>query len=1047
MSGTKKPKEGEVILVPQGLPYFVRKRPETKKGMRKAAMKKKRLGSKLEPTEYEGEEVFIAPEDEAEIEEWEREMAASEEGAGEVEEGEGGGEEGEWEEGEGGIGFGEEEEKEEGYEEEEETEGGEEEESEVKGAKYETGEELVYAKEPIPGGQKAYAAKFGINLPEYVMKLVPKRVRRRIYETEMRYPGYQYMRIGADGELLPLAKEGPRPIKYLDEDMSPRRKPKKVYSPEKKPSPVQNPYDARYPFGVYVSFSDIPEGAGTLQGIVMAYTDKGVEVSVKGRIHFVEYTNASLKVLPKPARRKEKSPIKDVKVEDVYAMEEIPDIFREMIVESYIDLLKTVREPFKPSKKMAVVEWKMLEQQPLNWEAYYAGEFEKWTFARYHEQIKDELDQEEIEQEAQKLVGYESSIEGLLRQVTDLLPNEELTYTTDINDVLKALRASPSLTVFQAQLIRVLEKEITSGAGGKQEFVSTYVSTKIPKGEMAPSATYYRQPGKPPILRTSPPQIRAPKLVETKPVSGKNLAVILSNAVDSYLLTYPPDLKRAIDVITRVAVRKRFEEYEPTPEDKAEFESEHLEILERLHAGAEEKYASEKKKAAEMKEYEKEHAAALARYDEKLVDEVRGYEQIVYESSGGTVLSYLSTVLFPYIFLDSPISSHAKFFRSKLANGDFEFDALAGANLAHYLPELAMNQKLTDSQWTKATNVLGVLLKNQVDALIDLYITIHNPTSRRDHVNLRQVSFGLSEDLIMYLKDPSDICFAETETGKRPVVKDGKYVYVPGTRDYMMEKIPPGEMTICYSNGKFTCHDVRSVLRSIAQDEEPMNPYTGQPYPAAFVAKMKTRYADRLGDQDLWQEPEEPEEPEFEPLPVKPKPKKRTPTTLVVKKELPEKKERVRHKPPKKPQGQIRKIGLVGDQWEILTLFGTSFDVWVKDAKGQPTEKPKSFEFTDDVEDDDVNVIVFGFDASQSETIDELDVNAVKEGALIYVIGINADGIKGLDRTKLTRKVKKALGDEVVNQVFYLDGSDEEELIAGLTDVAIDVEALKVLGS
>ena len=517
------------------------------------------------------------------------------------------------------------------------------------------------------------------------------------------------------------------------------------------------------------------------------------------------------------------------------------------------------------------------------------------------------------------------------------------------------------------------------------------------------------------------------------------MAVILSNAIDSYMRVYKPNLNKAIDMITRVAVRQRFEEYNPTSEDKAAFDAENLQNLTSLYKEAEQKRALAIEQASETEKYEKEYASTLSKYNENIVEAVKRYEQIIFAARGGTVHSYLSAVLFPYIFLDGPLATHAKFFRAKLANGDFEFDALSGANLAHYLPELAMRKNLTDKQWSEVSDILGILLKHQMDTLIDLYITIQNPTSRRAHTTMRPASYSLSDRLISYLKDPSEICFSDTKSGKRPVVKNGKYVYVPGTTDYVMEKIPPGEMTICYSDGKFTCHDIKSVLRSIANDEEPLNPYTGVPYPTQFVNKMKARYADRLVEAAQW---EEPEDPEFEPLKARTPPKVQTPKKVAVKEIMAKPKERARHKPPKKAKGVINKIGVDGDAFDILSIFDSTFKLWVKGAKGEQIEK--TFEFTDNIGDDDVNVVVFAFDASDPETIKELDVNLAGDSR-VYAIGINAEGISSLERTKLTRQAKIALENRV-EHVFYVDGSDEEDLIAGLSDVAIDMEALKISG-
>jgi len=1030
MSESETTKEGDVILVPSGMPYIARKRPSPQKGARKLAKKKKMITT-LELEEHHGEEVFTAPGEEAEIESWEREMREAEEAKKykkskkriavvEEEPTFGGDEEGEEEEGEEEEGGGEEEPEEisgeEEFEEEEEPE-------EVAGARYQEEEEYVYKKVPVAPGQKEQAALLGITIPEYEIKLLPQKVRRRIYETEIRYPGYQRMRVGADGELIPIVENESRPIKIYGEDL-PLKRSKVEYSPPGKTPPKINPYNSQYPFGTYVSFSDIP--AGTVKGIVMGYTKEGVEVSVGGKIHFVEYTNPSLKIIPKPKTKK--TPKKrNPTVDDFLTFTEIPDLFREMIIDSYVKILKTIKEPFKPSKKVSIVDWELLQHPPLSWDEYYSREYQSWVYAKYYQTFLRELDSNEIEQNAKKLVELESSVDGLLEQITELLP-DGLWYTTTIDDVLKALKAQINLTVFQAHLTRTLEQEIT--AGRVDEYVAKYIPAVPLKGE---PEKYYRRSGKSPILRTSPAQVAVPEAVPKREVTGKNLANILRGAIESYQKIYQPDLVSARKIVTTVAVRDRFNRYEPTDEDRMNFEIENLVRLTDLHISAEKEYEAAKKKADAAYLEDERIKELIQRTDQELEASVKRFEQLVYAAYGDTVHSYLSNALIPYIFLDGPLSTHAKFFREKLANGSFEFSALISANIAHYLPEFAMNQKLTDAEWEQAYDILGRILNRNVIGLIELYIAVHDPLSRIEHKSSMTL-FGLADKLIAMLISPGDVCFKETGTGVRPVIKSGRYVYKSGTEELLMEHIPPGEMTICYANGKFTCHEIRSILRAISTEEQPINPYTGQQYPPEFIAKMKVRYADRLNDPDLWQEPEDPISSPKKPTRLSPeKPKKKTPSKPV-------KKEKARHKPPKKAKGKIGKIAVIGEYFDVLTSFASDFKVFVKDQQGRPMEEPLTFEFTDNIEDPEVNVVVLSFDASNPESISDILVD-IPEGFLVYAIGVDSAGVKPLDRAKLTRRIQKAFS---VEHTFYIDTQDEEELVDALINVVIDVEAIKV---
>lgn len=1020
MSGTKKLKEGDLVLVPEGMPYFVKKRAAPKKGSRLLAKKKKRLAVRLERVEHEGEEIFINPEEEAEIDQWEREL--------ELERGDEAEDEEEIE-----IEYGDEPEKED-EDSSDEDEEEDEEEPEIKGAKYEDQEELVYTKFPISKVTKEHASKFGVAIPDYEMKLLPQKVRRRIHEVEVRYPTYQYMMVGPDGELVPIAKEKARPIKLIGDDVGVGPK-ERFYSPTRgMMDSKQNPYNPNYPFGTYVSFSDIPSGAEDVKGVVLAFSENSIDVSVKGRMYTVDYDNPTLKVAQRP-KAPRVSPKKEMKMEDYYVLAKIPESIREIVVKTYIDLMKLIRTPFKPSKKTTLIDSELLKYPPVSWDEYYAKEYQSWVYGRYSKSIKDSLDMVELNKTADQVLEYESNVDSLVSQIIDVLP-DGLHYQTTINDVLDALKKQEDITIFQAHMIRYLEQEVRAGGGGRVEHTTEQISiTRTEKGEI--QEKYYRPGrGKAPILRKTPPRMVVPTTIETKAVSGKTLAAILRDGIESYQRTYPSDKSRTLDIVVRAAIQQKFNEYEPTVDDRLQFENENLQTLVDIHRSAEERYAAELKKAEDARKIEKEYKDLLEDYDAKIENAVRQFERVIYGTQGGTMFTYLSAVLMPYIFMDGPLASYAKFFKAKLANGDFEFDALTGANLAHYLPELGMNQDLTGEQWDEAFDILGVILKNQVDSLIDVYITISNPFSRKDYSSTRSSS-GLAKSLSRLLKDPNNVCAQDTGTGFRPVVRDGKYVYVPGTRDISMERIPPGEMTICYSKGKFTCHEIKSVLRAISQDTIPINPYTSEPYPPEFIAKMKLRYGDAVNDPNLWEEPDDPE-----PEKISSPPKRKTSPPRPKPEEEPEKKVYVRHKPPKKAKGKIEKIGLVGTYFDILGLFESSFQVWPKDASGKLKDEPNNYEFTTELDDEDINVVVFGVDSTDVNSLDDIDFSVVPEGAFVYVLGIDAIGVKSLDRTKFTRKVKKVMPD--IQHIFYVDTSSDDDLIAGLTNVAIDVEALKI---
>lgn len=1037
MSGLK---EGDVVLVPGGMPYFVSKRVERKKGIRKLEKKKKRITGKLEPKMIEGEEIYVSKEEEQEIKEWERSLREEEEEKeakkkkrkvrvediplfGDEDE-----ERDEGDDDEGGFGKGDDEEGDEyGMDEEPEDQEEPEEEQELDEgeARYEVLEDLVYKKVKIPASQREYTSKYGINLPDYEFKLLPQKVRRRIRETEMRYPIYQRMKVGPDGELIPIVADETRPIKMIGEDIAP--KPSPEYSPPRKVIPKANPYNPKYPFGAYVSFV---EGGELFKGVVLSFSKWGVNVSVKGRIYQIDYDDKSLQLTSKTPQTRETKK-KDVTVEDVYSTSDVPEIFRTLIVDTYISIAKNIKESVTPAQPQ--INTSFFQYPPMPWEEYYSKEFRSWIRSKYQSQFISEIDMQEINHEAKRIEDMESSVEGLLSQVIELLPRG-LWYDTTINEVLDVLKERDNLTVFQAHLIIALEKEIVAGGGGYQRYVTKYVKAPTPKGPVVQK--YYRQPGKPAILRVTPPQVEIQESIEVKPIVGKDLAVVLKNAIESYQRIYKADFNLIRDSLIDVAINEKLNDYQPTDEDRAEFEAENIVALTKLHVEAEETYYREKKKIDDALKEREEREELLAREVRDLEDQVKRFEQLMFAAHGASVHTYLSNVLIPYIFLDGPLAKYAKFFRSKIEIGEFRFDDLGGINLAHYLPELVTNEDITEKQWEQARNILSSLLDDAMDNLINLYITIHNPMTKIEYRSNIGKTMGLISPLIRLLKDPRDTC--PESSGMRPVVRGGKYVYKPGTRDILEEKIPLGEMTICFSNGKFTCHEIKAILRAISSSDTPINPMTMQPFPESFVEKMKARYADVLRNPDeLWQEPGDPETP---PAPRRKTPEKPKVLVPIKARDEPKKKAKARHIPPRKAKGRVVKMAVIGDAFDMLTTFESDFTVFVI-SKEKEVQEPQVVPFTKDIDDPEVNVVVAGFDAKNPSSLNEFKDMEIPKGVLVYVVGVDSTGVKSIDKSKMTRQAKKIFSS--AQQVFYTDSMESEDLVGVLKDVFIDVEAVK----
>ena len=994
-------KEGDIIEVPYG-PTLVPKR-----GPKRFKKKKGRetgFTKKFKEVEDEAEEVYKDIEEEALFEEWE---AKQEElgRAGEIEA------------------------QKEEREAEEEHEGYEdrpykadiffEEDPDVKESKEpfapRRGERQVYEKGveffeknvlKYQGAELDLAERLGIPLRED--KLVPKVISRRIYETEAKYAGTLRLKVGPMGVLLPVVGEKRR-VELL-EDVPIVVPPHREYGPKPK---EPNPYNAMFPFGTYVSFEGDQED---LEGIVMSFDEEGANVAVssttvKGEMHHVEYDQLSIAERPKHRKLQVQRPPAMV---DIYGYSEIPEPLRRIVVSTYIKILKDVRvkKPAPKSKTLeaTTIRWEILNNPPIQFDPYYADNFKRWIRARYHQSFVDAVDGRRNVEMAEEMMKKESDPDVLIYEIVNLVPGG-LTDQITAKEVLDLLREKKDLTLFEARLIQSLQAEVVAKRGG---------------------------------------------------LSGEELAKFFKDEIDRYFELYPPNFDTYYKLAFDASVEEQFSRYHPTDQDRVIFEQENLEVLKTLHSQRMEEYEKEKVKAdtiqremeiaaerVKIKEVKKEakfqkmspeakervmRAKDIGEEDEEIEYQVKRFEQIIFAAQGSSVYRYMINVLVPYAFLDGQLAAHAKFFRSKLANGSFDFSALVGANLAHYLPELAMNQTLTDAQWLSAGVALGALLRRQADDTIDLFIAFTNPTARRQlrvSVPARLIEEKtIQSKIIAFLKTPTSVCMKDSGTGMRPVVRDGMYVS-DQYGELIMEPISEGELVICYSDNKFTCHSVEEVLKKIAT-KDLINPYTGKPFPKEFIDKIGYTYRKRIADPELLREIKDRD--------IIP-PKERKPEKVVSPKRPSKPKvNRVRHKPQKKKAFmEVERMVVVGDLFQQLTLFSSDFEI---PLKGGITKNVK-VRASDPDSIRRSKVVVLAFDASNPSSIDDLRDLILPPKAKVYVVGVNSNVMAAKDRVIFSNRVKKVVPQ--TEKVFYAEDEDEGSLVDALTDVVIDVEGVEVV--
>jgi hypothetical protein len=898
-----------------------------------------------------------------------------------------------------------------------EGEGGAEGEEVEAAPKYEVGWEFMMKKVPIYKTSTAEDIANRLGMPTKHEKLIPIKVKRRVYENVITYAGKLKMKVGPRGKLLPIESPN-RGIKVvedvpMDYNSSPLSyQPKKIIIPVNEYNPNFNLYD-------YVAFTpssedtevevDGPKEAHEVGGMIATTTKLGVGVKILrsdltdvkvGDYYFVRYDDASLKKQKPPA-----PPITKVDIttpEDIFSLPDIPDQLRQMAIDTYIRIMNEIRIDLPsvkttPNTPSEMINEEILRHEPISWNAYYAENFYRWIGAKYHSVFVEKVDQKNLAEWAERIYADDINPDILIQEVG------EFNYDTTVDDLLESIKKSKSITLFQAVLIQDLEKEKYSGRSG---------------------------------------------------MKGKDLAIVISNAIEKYYRLHPPSVDVHFKNLMTAAIEREHSSYDPTDLDRQEFESENMEILKKLHSDTIRLYNQEKTKMEFAKEQKLSKAKALASVEKEpsssSIDpevkkrkmraseigeikedneyRVKKYEQIVYASHGSCVYDYLTNLMLPHIFMEGQLATFAKFFRGKLADGKIKFDALMGANIAHYLPELAMNKNLSDLDWMSSGAAIGIILHQDVVRMIDSYVNILHPTDKiyvngYNEVTIRS-NITIIEELLV---DPLKICKDDSNTGTRNMVKEGKYV-LSSFGEKIAENIPEGDMIICYDDGKFTCHSTRDVVTRIAKGDL-INPHTQKSYPEKFIEKMKERYAMNPSEY------QEPILPKFEksvkvvktpPKPSKPKPKLAS--------------SRKRHVPPKslKPI-QIKGMILYGDSLEFISLFATTFDIKLTDGP------KRSIPITFNKKSTKSNVAVLSFDASDPDSIKNLKfmTKQIPRGVThIYVVGLNSVAMAAKDQIIFKNRIKKIVPG--VKNIFYSLTEDEDDMIDALIDIVIDMEGISV---
>ncbi len=803
---------------------------------------------------------------------------------------------------------------------------------------------------------------------------------------------------------------------------------------------VANPWDKRYPIGTRVKFTD--QDGVEHKGLVREIAKPGITVMSNRKEYKIKYTNESLSVIsksPKKIVEKKVSPT----LRERYG-QPVPETLREHVRKVYVELLKEiidVHDTAAKSPSAKVDGFSMVP--PMEFDVYVQREYERWRYATYADRVRANLDIKAIEDEAKRLNENDKNFDYLFQQVLEIIT---LTPETTGSDVLREFRARRDLTKFQSKFLEHFTREISKheeeektrvmGTGRYRQKEEEYGYIERNKrraranrrGEV--QSKFDRSP-KSSFYPDSPPKMRE--------LEGKDLASLIANIIQHYINTsnYHSDA----NILIQKAINEGLENLDQNAL-KEEFEKAHLSGLKKTYDAYAKKYEKEFEKYQKARKEARDDQLSSI---ELLENEVAIFEGNIYRNhgEGKNIGNYLRRVLIPHIFMHGPLARHANFFRSKLANGSYQFSALTGANIAHYLPEFVMGINREHAEidrlfgdvpeaWIVLSQAITGLLVVARASFMDSYAGFLDPTRHRKLSKAEEQAGYIADPLVKILATPIEVCKKESGTGTRPLVVDGKYVYKQVGRgkgkkkEQVFEDIPTGDLIICFSDDKFSCHSMDEVFTALAKNEDaPINLRTGKPYPKEFIDKFRERYDSRKNTIVVPQEPEDKDV--LVDTPVKE-------VKVVERKET-----RKRHKPAsKKTFKEISTLLLMGDEIEHLAdILENKLDV-------ETTEGTLTIPVTNDIDDEDVNVAVVSFDTKNLDVDDVAKrVKDVPHGADIYLLGVGATAQKNkiMMNNKLRKALTSAAKGQTISHIFYCD---EEGIPDAFVDIVIDVEGVKV---
>jgi hypothetical protein len=608
-------------------------------------------------------------------------------------------------------------------------------------------------------------------------------------------------------------------------------------------------------------------------GVVIDFSNKGITVRNlnKRTTVFIPYPDSNyirgqydpiINEISEPPKRKEKEKLVDL------LNSEVPDNLRDLVKSTYLDIFKrglsiTMTKSNEETGEKESGSGREFEffliPKPVSWTNFVTMKFQKWFFNNVEGDLQKDVDVEKIKREVEEKYRTSSNVNFMLDFLNSLIGDNLFRFDgykfahSDL-DLIRKLRELKKPNPQFRMLCVYFLSDLASGAlkrkkalRGRElgkEIYRIYLKYLEKLIVIKQSEVSYK-------ITENANEIFTQKLIDSFQSKFVSFMSVHKLDVRSQYLQYLRDLLALINAFITGSKKTQIFEiigseilyFEAIKEEAKEYGVSEEEVFDGIlnqnydkvsqiigklnkFKDSREKEARKRRKGVQAesgieKKEEEEEDIRL----ESLVDDFQKFENDVYERHKVSTKEYLEEIMYPYVFLGTPIAKYCKFFRAKFFSGKVDCSILSQCKIAEFFPELSMNLEITDSDWILISQLLFNARSVAIHNTCNLFYSLVVPTMKLKTKTYNNTDISLIGSLVV---EPREICMRDTRTGTVKFAGD-------------IKEIPDADLVICADkDGNFSCHSSEALIQQFKRKEY-INHVTGEKYSKEFIERMMRR--------------------------------------------------------------------------------------------------------------------------------------------------------------------------------------------------------------